>query len=384
MPRARPPVNPEVLKWAVEESGYSHGELAAHPKIDESIVAGWVEGAGGPTRGQFTRLAEKLRRPKSIFFLPKPPESSGLPPQLRRAVGRTRRELSAAELLWVRRARRMQRLLSLLERDEQGEVVAIPELSPRQNAGLAGATLRTWLGVMLGEQLEWASPTEAFDAWRDASESRGVLVMQLQLGRGGLRGFALADDYAPLVAVNTRENVPARVFTMLHELAHLASETATACLEGVGAAADVDAAERWCEDVASAALLPTDSLMAEVGATARVSEPDFALVEYIASRFNASLRATAVGLIRAGLAGDDLYEEVERNAPLADFDKGFGRARTPPRAPKRRLLEVGPRAAGSVLAAMSRDHLSELDARRYLRLNGAELAELASEIGGRA
>ena len=381
MPRARPPVNPEVLKWALEESGYSPGELAAHLKIDESIVAGWVEGADRPTQGQFTQLAEKLRRPKSIFFLPEPPEASGLPPQLRRAVGRTRRQLSAPELLWVRRARRMQRLMSLLERDQRVEAVTIPRLSLGQDAGVAGAVLRTWLGVTLEEQLEWEGPGEAFDAWRDAAEDHGVLVMQLQLGREGLRGFSLADDYAPLVAVNTRENAQARIFTTLHELAHLASETATACLEGVGPSADADAVERWCEEVASAALLPREALASEAGA--RVSRPDFALVEYIAARFNASLRATAVGLIDAGLAGTALYAEVEEAAPTADYDRpGFGRGGQA--APKRRLREVGPLAAGTVLAAMSSDRLSELDARRYLRLNGAELAELASEIGGRA
>ena len=225
----------------------------------------------------------------------------------------------------------------------------------------------------------WEGPTESLDAWRDASEGQGVLVMQLQLGKAGLRGFSLADDYAPLVAVNTRENAQARVFTILHELAHLATETATACLEGVGTSADADAVERWCEEVASAALLPREALAAEV--RARMSQPDFALVEDIAARFKASLRATAVSLIDAGFAPNDLYEEVERNAPLVDFDKGFGRTRNPTRAPKRRLTEVGTRAASTVIEAVSRERLSELEARRYLRLSGHELAELANEIG---
>ena len=382
MPRARPPVNPEVLKWAVEESGYSPEDLAASLNVDTVTVEEWIAGESGPTQGQFTSLARRLRRPKTIFFLPKPPETSGVPPELRSAVGRTRRQLSADELLWVRRARRMQRLLSLLERDQRLEAVTIPQLSLGQDASVAGAVVRTWLGVTVEEQLGWASPPEAFDAWRDASESRGVLVMQLQLGGGGLRGFSLADDYAPLVAVNTRENPQARTFTILHELAHLGSETATACLEGVSPSSDADAVERWCEGVASAALLPREALASEV--RARVSPPDFALVEYIAARFNASLRATALGLIDAGLADSGLYAEVEEAAPTADYDKPPGFGGGGQAAPKQRLREVGPLAAGTVLAAMSSDRLSELDARRYLRLNGAELAELASDVGGRA
>ena len=380
MPRARPPVNPEVLKWAVEESGYSPEDLAASLNVDTVTIESWLAGDSGPTQGQFTSLAKRLRRPKTIFFLPKPPETGGVPPELRSAVGRTRRQLSADELLWVRRARRMQRLLSLLEQDEGDAAVTIPQLPREREPTGAGERLRDWLGVTLGEQLAWETPREAFDAWRDAFEHRGVFVMQLQLGGQGLRGFALADPHAPLVAVNTRENLHARIFTLLHELAHLASATETSCLEGVGATSDADALERWCDSVASAAVLPRDALEAEVRTAARVDEPNFALVQQIASMFNVSLRATAVALIRAGLSGDYLYDEVEEKAPTGDFDKGFGRG-VAQRAPRRRLGEVGPLAANAVLSALADHRLTERDARRYLRLDGAEIADLTREIG---
>ena len=180
--------------------------------------------------------------------------------------------------------------------------------------------------------------------------------------------------------MNTRENLHARIFTLLHELAHLASATETSCLEGVGATADADALERWCDGVASAAVLPRDALEAEVRTAAMVDEPNFALVQQIASMFNASLRATAVALIRAGLSGDYLYDEVEEKAPTGDFDKGFGRG-VGQRAPRRRLGEVGPLAANAVLSALADHRLTERDARRYLRLDGAEIADLTRELG---
>lgn len=354
MPTQRPPINHEVLKWAVAESGYPAADIAAHMKIDGAEFESWLAGSGGPTRGQFTKLAAKLRRPKAIFFLPKPPEANALPPNLRRAVGRTQRDLAADELLQVRRARRLQRLLSLLARDRQASPIALPTLDESSDPIADGAALRSWLGVTIEEQLGWASPNEAFTAWSEAAERGGVVVMQLQLGQGGLRGFALPDDYAPLAAVNTRENVQARIFTLLHELSHLASATETACLESARDA------------------------VAEFG---RPAGPDFELVRTIATRFSVSLRATAVALTRAGLAEDGLYEEVVQKAPTGDYDKGFARGGGQ-RAPRRRLREIGPRAARAVLSAMDGDRLSELEVRRYLRLDGAEIAELAAEIGG--
>ena len=378
MPPQRPPINHEVLQWAVAESGYPAADIAAHLKIDGAEFESWLAGVGGPTRGQFTKLANKLRRPKSIFFLPEPPEANALPPNLRRAVGRTQRDLAADELLQVRRARRLQRLLSLLARDRQDSPVVMPALSASEDPVAAGTSLRRWLGVTIEEQLGWASPGEAFGSWREAAERGGVVVMQLRLGSGGLRGFALAGEYAPLAAVNTRENVQARIFTLLHELAHLASATQAACLES---ARDAEHVERWCDEASSAAVLPRDALRRAVAELGRTAGPDLELVRTIAARFSVSLRATAVALIRAELADDWLYGEVEQGAPTGDYDKGFARGGGQ-RAPRLRLREVGPRAARVVLSAMDGDRLSELEARRYLRLDGTELAELAAEISG--
>ena len=123
MPRARPPINPEVLKWAIDESGYSREDLAGSLKVPRGTVDSWARGQDRPTQGQFTELARRLRRPKSIFFLSAVPEASALPSALRRAVGRTQRELGANELFRVRRARRLQRFLSLLERERGAEPV---------------------------------------------------------------------------------------------------------------------------------------------------------------------------------------------------------------------------------------------------------------------
>ena len=208
--------------------------------------------------------------------------------------------------------------------------------------------------------------------------------MQMQLGDEGLRGFALSDEHAPVVVVNTRENPQARIFTLLHELAHLASRTETSCLEGTGPSTSADRVERWCERTAGTALLPRVSLAAELSAEASSERPDFGLVERLAGRFKASLRATAVALIEAGLAPDELYAEVDEAAPTSDFAKKPGFGGGGQEAWRRRLREVGPRAARTVLAAMAADRLNELEARRYLNLDSTGLTELAGEVGSPA
>ena len=56
----------------------------------------------------------------------------------------------------------------------------------------------------------------------------------------------------------------------------------------------------------------------------RSGEPDFATVRTLADRFKVSLRATAIALIRAGLAEPSLYVVVEEAAPVSDYEKPGG------------------------------------------------------------
>ena len=379
MPGARPPINHEVLRWAVAESGYSPEELAGRLKVDGADVEAWIGGESKPTRGQFARIARCLRRPRSIFFLPAPPGPDA-PPELRRAGGVAPRDLNPEERLWVRRARRLQGLLSLLAEEAGDGAVAIPPASPESDPGEAGRLLREWLGAAAAKRTGGKTPREALLAWREAFERRGVGVLQLNLGKGGLRGFALADGYAPLVAANTREHWAARTFTLLHGLAHLASATGTACLAGDGQAAG--GIERWCDAAASEAALPRAELQAELARRPPADGPGPGLVRSLAGRFGVSPRAAAVALVEAGAAPASLYGEAGLQAPRpGDPERGGGYGAGGRTAPLRRLQEIGPRSARIVLGALAADRITEADARDYLRLDGAQLRVLAGAAG---
>jgi Zn-dependent peptidase ImmA (M78 family) len=69
------------------------------------------------------------------------------------------------------------------------------------------------------------------------------------------RGFALADDVAPFVAVNANDSKGAQSFTMIHELAHL-----WLGLTGVSGRDGEREVEKFCNDVAGEFLLPSPEL----------------------------------------------------------------------------------------------------------------------------
>ena len=104
-------------------------------------------------------------------------------------------------------------------------------------------------------------------AWKIA----GVLVMELQLGKDGVRGFSVFDQYTPLISVNTAERESARSFTLMHETAHLIARSSASCLSTT-LDADDDL-ERWCDRVAGAVLIPSASLATLVDSPASWLRP---------------------------------------------------------------------------------------------------------------
>lgn len=353
------PVTPEVVAWAIDESGMSMEDVAAKLKIEPAAVGAWVRGTDQPTRGQLTKLAETLKRPRAMFFLPEAPEEDSLPAGLRKPAGERepdQRELTFDERIHVRQARYLQDFLATLVEDAPTLPVADSDDAPEKVA----IGIRRWTDVSVDRRRIWDDTAQAFRGWRGAIEANGVTVLALPLGKQGIRGFALPDERAPVIAVNTADIVEARGFTLFHEIAHLALGAGSACAERNGGGL-----ERWCDLVASHVLIPRAELRTLATGTAL---DGLDLVKRAANRFGVSRRAAAIALEDIG-AVEDAYALVEAEWPQIDREKkggggGMGRA-----SPRKRIDEYGEFAVGTVLRALDAGRIDELDASRRLRLD---------------
>jgi hypothetical protein len=60
-------VTPEVLEWAMAQSGVDPVELADRARTDPDDVLEWLSGDAQPTKTQFRAIVSALRRPEAFF-----------------------------------------------------------------------------------------------------------------------------------------------------------------------------------------------------------------------------------------------------------------------------------------------------------------------------
>jgi Zn-dependent peptidase ImmA (M78 family) len=308
------PATPSVIAWAIRESGYSLNALAILLRLSEQEIDSWTKGSR-PEQNKLQALADVLKRPFSAFLLPAPPAAPWPLVKFRSANSSKKRSLFPEERRRIREAARLQEVTSWLVREMDVSLPDIPTASIEREPEDVAQALRTRLNVPVETQLSWSSASEALSAWRQAVEALGVTVLMLPMGEESCRGFCIWDDAAPFIAVNTAWLPEARIFTLLHELAHLATRTNSACAEDdtPRSSKGGDRAERWCERVAAAVLLPPAALskvVEERSGRAEKNVVDLSTVSRVAARFRVSRRAAALRLIERREAPWSLFRAI--------------------------------------------------------------------------
>ena len=375
MPRGTEvPITPAVLSWAVDESGYTDEQLAAHVGVPVDVLASWKRGDTRPTLTPMKRLATKLHRQFAMFLLPAPPKRAALRVQFRSIRPQLVREFSPTERRYLRRARRQQDLIGWLSQELKEPQPHLPRHSPSDAPDAIGSLMRDRLNIKFSQQTKWTSASHAFDNWREAVGNIGVTVFVYSLGQDSCNGFSLWHKRAPVIAVNSAWREEARIFTLFHELGHLLLRGSSACLERIGRLKS-DPIERWCEQFSASVLLPAhaiEKLLQKLGSTGRVCDLDMAST--VARRARISLRAATLRLIEVGAASWNLSDEIP---PVSDKKPpggggGGGRSRLAIKED-----EFGPRATRVFVEAVRRDLLSRSQAVEYLDIPDAAFDDLA-------
>lgn len=350
---ARAPINGATLTWARSVMHLDAQDVASAAGTTLERTLAFESGDEQPTLKQLEKIAKKLDRTMAFFFAP-PPTSTDVPqtPDFR---GR------GAEPLPPLLAREMRRA------EQHRDTVLDLQGAPEQTARVGSINWDTYrkraseLRTHLGLREEFVPPengqNQVLNFWRGLLEHHGYLVFQTtKVPLSTFRGLSIQHDSLPVIILNGSDSNNGKVFTLFHEVAHLANKTSGLC--------DLD------EDVNEEAIanaFAANFLMPYKQVTALVQtldEEPSDLASKVAARFKVSFLAAGIRLRTLNVIDDDDLEFIWRESDAVwAKSRADQKAKTGGPAPWRvRYRDLGSTYIGTVARAVEDSRVDWMDA----------------------
>jgi len=305
-------VRPKLLRWARQRASLSPDQLAISMKMPLEKVVEW-ERSGAITLARLKKLAQKTHTPLGYFFLQEPPDDS-LPIADFRTKAKGRSERPSPDLLdtlyLCQRRQAWYREYLISEGAQPLSLVGSVTSSAGPHA--VARRMEQAIGLSTTTRSDFPTWTEALRDLVERIEDTGILVMRSgivgnnthrKLDVGEFRGFALSDEYAPLIFVNAADAKAAQMFTLVHELTHI--------WLGDSGVSDVQISsdnkkERFCNAVAAELLVPMGEFKKLWQDTADIATE----IQKLARHFKVSELVLLIRALEAGSLGYDQFDEL--------------------------------------------------------------------------
>lgn len=332
------PINREVLVWARDRVKLSQDQAAEAAGFEPEQIQDWETGPKTPTVKQARKLAEVYDRPFLELLSKERPtvRPIELVPDFR-----MRRDEKTPkghyELLRIQSEAEEVRLNALDLFEMLG--TEVPRLPPEffgqvsDKAEEKAVQVRRILRLSRRDQLDLNSKQkqkgEFVNIIRRKFEAAGILVTRHSgLIQFGARGMCFFAEPLPII-VFSNKSAPAQAFTLGHELAHVVLKISAISGAPGGAAPSAKRIESWCDEFASAFLIPANAL--ETFLTKLGSPLDSiadAKLKDLANRFSVSRHAMLVRLVNLGYVKASYYWNVKRPQFLEEEAAYKGRGRS--------------------------------------------------------
>lgn len=265
-------ISPDVFRWATRRAGLDNAELAKLMKVTLEKVEEWEDGTNFPTLRQVESLAKTLRIPLGYLFLSQPPAIDIPIPDFRTLPNNDYVFISVdlqdvifdaqRKSDWYREWRISEGL---------GPFEFVGKYSINHPVNEIADYLRKKIYSSDDDSQKIHSWSDHLKKLINRSEDMGIIVLQSGIVGGNtrrslslkeFRGFSIADEVAPLIFINAKDAINARIFTLVHEIAHI--------VIGEGGISDPDyftkphslnRIEMICNQVAAEFLIPRNILL---------------------------------------------------------------------------------------------------------------------------
>ena len=265
-------ITPEVLKWARERRIRLEIDHAAKKiKIEPERLEAWENGTDQPTISQLKKIAKLYKTHISVFYLPEPPIGFQslidyrVLPEASAINEEQTYKLNANIIEAFERREMLIGFYELLEKPSPQVILKVSEEDPTR----AAQQITEFLEFNRGQFQQVNDPYAALAFWKQTIEAKGILVCQtsvnthLSVELETVRGFCIAQKPFPVIVLNPKDSPYGRIFTLIHELVHIAlgeSVLQNTNFEEANSP-NLDPIEIFCNQVAAEVLVSENELL---------------------------------------------------------------------------------------------------------------------------
>lgn len=220
-------VKPEILRWARSHSG------TALPNEWQERINDWIDQKKEPTIKQLQALSQKTQIPFGYFFLEDMPDEE-IPLLKFRTIDNNEIDHPSRNLIDTINEMETKRAWLSDYRKSQGFgknsfVNAQDGMKNSHSLADVAQAILAELDLEMGWNYQKHS-SDRFNTLRVHLDNVGVTVMtsgfvknstRRTLDQNEFRAFALIDEYAPLIFVNSNDSFRAMLFSLVHEMVHV-------------------------------------------------------------------------------------------------------------------------------------------------------------------
>ncbi len=368
----------EVLNWLIKSSGWSDEEIAKRINTSPESLRKIRSRDKKPTFRQLRELSIIFNRPVAAFLLSKPMEEKPKPKDYRMIPGKLDK-FDKKTILVLRKSRRLQELTRELSRNINYEVkTRLEKASVQDNPEEIANKYREIFNLTEEKQRKFKTSYELFHHLRDILEDMNIYVFQFSMPVEDARGFVFVDETPNVIVVNTKDSIEARLFSLMHEFAHILLGESAIDFPDITLSARNNI-EKWCNNFSAAFLLPkplANTLFKERESELTKKET----LNYLSKKYKVSKAMLLITMKELDFIAQHDYDSIinrfkaERKKEAEKGAKGGGVS-----SDKKILSERGNKFISLVANNFDKDFITYTDALNYLSIKSKNFDKVLAQ-----
>lgn len=311
-------VSPIILEWVLEQI---HPETLSDQILQR--LESWRLGKKTPTFNQVEKVSKATGIPLGYFFLQTPPKEdvsliefrtvdSALLNNPSRNLIDTMRDMEQIQD-WVR---------DYLISDGNSPLIYVGSIKTGATVMESAQQIRKILDI----QTEWyagcKTVDESFTYMRSAMSAIGTIVMMSgivgnnthrALDINEFRAFAVVDEYAPLIFINSNDSINGKLFSLIHEFAHICIGENSLFNDRDSSGLQVTKTETLCNAIAGEILVP-HSIFIKAWNTIEGKDNQEEKIKILSEKFKCGITVIARKAYDECFITYDVYKKIAHTA----------------------------------------------------------------------